>query len=108
MEENQVTPFDNMTHTRELQMLKTALPYMNGSRKRQLAILIKYMELQNTAVLFAQEDKVLSMCSVAEKDNNTCAMLNALRPFCTSNELETLDMCINIFSIMETYGSILN
>lgn len=108
MEENQLTPFDNMTQTRELQMLKTALPYMKGSRKRQFAILIKYLELQNTAVLFSQEDKVLSMCSVEEKDNNTSAMLNALRPFCTPKELETLDMIVNVFSMMETYGSILN
>ena len=107
MEENQLTPFDHMTHTRELQMLKTALPYMKGNRKRQFAILIKCMELQNTATLFSQEDKVLSMCSVGENENNTPAMLNALRPFCTQKELETLDMFINVFSMIETYGSIL-
>ena len=48
MEPNSFTPFDNMTQTRELQMLKTAIPYMKGDQKKQFAILIKYMELQNT------------------------------------------------------------
>ncbi len=84
-------------------MLKTALPYMKGNQKRQFAILIKYMELQNTAVLFSQEDKVLSMCSVEENESNLPAMLNALRPFCTSKELETVDMFVNVFSMLETW-----
>ena len=43
-----LTPFDTMTQTREIQMLKTVIPYMKSSQKKQFAILIKYMELQNT------------------------------------------------------------
>ena len=76
MEPNSFTPFDNMTQTRELQMLKTAIPYMKGDQKKQFAILIKYMELQNTIQVFNQEDKVMSMCSVSEDENSTLAMLN--------------------------------
>ena len=37
MEPNSFTPFDNMTQTRELQMLKTAIPYMKGDQKKQFA-----------------------------------------------------------------------
>ena len=54
MEPNSFTPFDNMTQTRELQMLKTAIPYMKGDQKKQFAILIKYMELQNTIHVLCQ------------------------------------------------------
>ena len=32
------TPFDYMTQTRELQMLKTMLPYMKDTQKKQFAI----------------------------------------------------------------------
>lgn len=67
MENTPFTPFDHMTQTRELQMLKTMLPYMRESQKKQFAVLIKYMELQNTVQVFSQEDKVLSMCSVDEE-----------------------------------------
>ena len=96
------TPFDYMTQTRELQMLKTMLPYMKDTQKKQFAILIKYMELQ----VFSQEDKVMSMCSVDEGSNNMVAMLNDLRVFCTSKEQETIDMLANMFSMLETYETI--
>lgn len=103
-----LTPFDNMTHTREIQMLKTALPYIKGAQKKQFAILIKYMEFQNTMNVFSQEDKVMSMCSVDEADNSTLAMLNDLRQFCTEREKETIDMLTNMFSMLETYEAIFN
>ncbi len=106
MEENNFTPFDAMTQTRELQMLKTVIPYMKGGQKKQFAILIKYMELQNTLQLFSQEDKVLSMCSVDEEENQTILLLNEIRRFCSQRELETIDMLTNLLSMMETYETI--
>ena len=54
-----LTPFDTMTQTREIQMLKTVIPYMKSSQKKQFAILIKYMELQNTLHIFSQEEQVI-------------------------------------------------
>ena len=108
MEDTPFTPFDYMTQTRELQMLKTILPYMRESQKKQFAILIKYMELQNTIQVFSQEDKVLSMCSINEESNTMLAMLNDLRQFCNSKEQETLDMLANMFSMLETYETIFN
>lgn len=106
MESIQLTTFDTMTQTRELQMLKTAIPYMKEEQKKQFAILIKYMELQNTIHVFSQQEKVLSMCSVDESENNMLAMLNDLRCFCTEKEQETIDMLVNMFSVMETYETI--
>ena len=87
-----LTPFDTMTQTREIQMLKTVIPYMKSSQKKQFAILIKYMELQ--------------MCSLPEEENNPQSLLNSLRPFCTPKELETIDMLTNMFSMLETYETI--
>lgn len=108
MEENNLTPFDYMTQTRELQMLKTVIPYMKGGQKKQFAILIKYMELQNTIQVFSQEDKVMSMCSANEESNNLVGMLQDLRQFCSPKEQETLDMLTTMFSMMETYETIFN
>lgn len=106
MEENNLTPFDYMTQRRELQMLKTIVPYIKGGQKKQFAILIKYMELQNTIQVFSQEDKVMSMCSVDESENSALSMLNELRRFCSEKELETIDMMTNLLSMMETYETI--
>ncbi len=106
MESTPITPFDNMTHTRELQMLKTVLPYMKEEQKKQFAILIKYMELQNTIQIFSQEDKVMSMCSTAEEGGGMLALLNDLRQFCGEKEQESIDMLVNMFSMLETYETI--
>ena len=100
------TPFDTMTQTREIQMLKTVIPYMKSSQKKQFAILIKYMELQNTLHIFSQEEQVLSMCSLPEEENNPQSLLNSLRPFCPPKELETIDMLTNMLSMLETYETI--
>lgn len=106
MEQTPFTSFDYMTQNRQLQMMKTILPYMKEAQKKQFAILIKYMELQNTIQIFSQEDKVLSMCSVDEESNNMVAMINDLRQFCSEKEQETLDMLTNMFSMLETYETI--
>lgn len=98
-----LTPFDHMTQKRELQMLKTVIPYLKEEQKKQFAILIKYMELQNTIQVFSQKDTVLSMCSVDEDQNSILTLLNELRQFCTEKEKETLDMFSNMFSMFETY-----
>lgn len=108
MENTPFTPFDYMTQSRQLQMLKTTLPYLRESQKKQFAIFIKYMELQNTIQVFSQEEKVLSMCSVDEEKNTTVSLLNDLRQFCTEKEQETLDTLVNLFSMLETYETIFN
>lgn len=108
MENTPFTPFDYMTQTKELQMLKTMLPYMKEAQKKQFAILIKYMELQNTIQVFSQEDKVMSMCSANEESNNLVGMLQDLRQFCSPKEQETLDILTTMFSMMETYETIFN
>lgn len=106
--ETMPTSFDTMTQTREMQMLKTILPYMRGDQKKEFAILIKYLELQNTIQVFSQEEKVLSMCSAEDTGHSMLSMLNDLRQFCTEKEQETLDTLANMFSMMETYETIFN
>ncbi len=100
-----LTAFDQLTQSREIQMMKTMIPYLKNSQKKQFAILIKYMELQNTAKLFAKEDQLISICSLPEEENNMIAMLNELRKFCTPKEAETIDNLTNILSVLETYDS---
>lgn len=109
MEENEIFPatnFDTLTQTREIQMLKTVLPYIKNSQKTQFAILIKYMELQNTLRIFSHGEQALSACSLPDEEKNPLSLLNSLRPFCTARELETVDMLSNMLSMLETYETI--
>lgn len=98
----QITEFDGLTQKRELQMLKTILPYMKQEQKRNFAILIKYIELQNTIEIFSNNNSSsLLACSVTSEEENSIAMLNDLRKFCSPKEIETIDMITNMLSIKE-------
>ncbi len=106
--ETGLTPFDAMTQSRQLQMLKTMVPYMKTGQQKHLAVLIKYMELQNTIQVFSKEENMISMCSIPENENHMLAMLDDLKKFCTDKERETLDSIANIWSMLETYGTMFN
>ena len=105
-ETNTLTTFDAMTQSRQIQMMKTVVPYLKNTQKKQFAVMIRYMELFNTMSVFSKEEQVLSMCSLPEEENNPQSLLNSLRPFCTPKELETIDMLTNMFSMLETYETI--
>ena len=96
-ETSSFTPFDYMTQTRELQMLKTMLPHERYTKK-QFAILINIWSCKTPSRCSRRKTRVMSMCSVDEGSNNMVAMLNDLRAFCTSKEQETIDMLRRICS----------
>ena len=44
MDENSLfTPFDEITQTRELQMLKTIIPYMPHDSQKQMTLMVHYI-----------------------------------------------------------------
>ena len=100
------TIFDTLTQTREIQMLKTAIPYMKQSQKRQFAILIKYMELQRAVQIFSSDNASIAACEVPEDQNNSLNMLNELRKYATLKELETIDMLTNLFSMLRLFSDL--
>lgn len=107
-ETNHVTPYDEMMQTRELQMLKTIVPYMNSSRQMQMIMFIQYLEFQHTYKLMKQGAPALSACSIPEGTDKRTAMLNELRCFCTPKEQETIDTLLNLFCIMDNYEMFMN
>ena len=49
MDENSLfTPFDEITQTRELQMLKTIIPYMPHDSQKQMTLMVHYISLMNS------------------------------------------------------------
>ena len=102
------TIFDTLTQTREIQMLKTAIPYMKQAQKRQFAILIKYMELQKTAQLFSTSNNAsISACELPDEERNSLNMLNDIRKYATPKEQEMIDTLTNLFSMMSLYSEVL-
>ena len=97
------TAFDEKTQNTVLQILKPALPYMRGSRQKEILTLIKSIELKKSIDLIDSDDTSLSICSTENPMENTLQMLSDIRKFCTEQEQEHIDMILNIFSMFSTY-----
>ena len=101
------TIFDTLTQSRELQMLKTAIPYMQNTQKRQFAILIKYLELQRAMQVFVPGTASLATCEIPAEENNTLNMLSEIRKFATPREQEIIDNVTNLVSMMSLYSDVM-
>lgn len=109
MDQNQyVTEYDELVQTRELQMLKSMLPFVQTNSQMPLAILIQSIEFRNTVRMFQNNANVLSACSVNNEPDRRNAMLQTLRRFCTPKERETIDTLLNIMCVMENYDAFTN
>lgn len=104
-QENYITEYDGLVQTRELQMLKSMLPFMNLNNQMPIAILIQSMEFRNTLRVFQNNANALTTCSINNEPEKRNAMLSTLRKFCTPKERETIDNILNIISIMENYDA---
>ena len=101
------TIFDTLTQSREIQMLKTAVPYMKPSQKRQFAMLIKYMELKRAMQVFAPGTASLAACELPAEENNSLNMLTEMRKYATPREQEMIDNLTNLFSMMSLYSDVM-
>jgi len=97
------TLLDEQLQSRELQILKTTIPYLKDSQQKDLAIFAKCLELQKTIHFFQGNSNNLSICSVDNPEENTINMLNEIRPYCNEKELENLDSFINMFQLFSAY-----
>lgn len=99
-EENIITPFDEITQTKELQILKTMIPYMPQNTQKQLTVMVHYVSLINSMKVISQAPAL----SVAESETTAdrrLAMLNSIKKYCSKNEQETIDNILNIFSFLD-------
>ncbi len=100
------TIFDTLTASREIQMLKSAIPYMNPSHKRPFAIFIKYMELQKAMQEFMPGTESLAACEVPAEENNRFHMLTEIRKYATPKEQELIDNLTSLFSMLSLYSDV--
>lgn len=100
------TSFDIETQSRNIQMLKTVIPYMDSSRQRTFALMVKFLELRNVATLFNQEPVSLSMCSTDDPSEKRIQLLNDIKKFCTPSEQDSIDMMMTAFQMFSSYDTI--
>ncbi len=100
-----LTEYDEHVQTRELQMLKSMLPFVSPKNQMSLAMLIQYIAFRNTMKMFQNNTDVLSAASFTNESDRRNAMLQTMRRFCTPKERETIDNILNIINVIENYES---
>ena len=102
MEENAtLTPYDEMLQTKDVQILKSNVPFLEYDAQRQAALLIHCLELRHITSIFSSKENTLSICSVPDGTDKRTALLTAVRKYCTPKEQETIDTLLNLFCIMD-------
>ena len=94
------TPFDEITQTKELQMLKTIVPYLSKDKQRPLVMMISCMAMLNSMKVLS-ETPALSVAETESPSDRRIAMLNALKKYFSPSEQETIDNILNVFSILD-------
>lgn len=98
---------DTLIQDRHLEMMKAAIPYLAASRQRNMAMMVKFMELQRTMALFQNPENNLRMCSEDEGEQDApIQMLTAIREYCTDREKDMVDNIINFVQMFSTYGTL--
>ena len=107
-QDNLFTEYDNLVQTRELQMMKSMLPFVGIKQQKPLALLIQSLQFRNAVRILQNDENVLSACAipVSNETEKRNAMIQTLRRFCTPKEKETIDTLLNIMCVMETYDSL--
>ena len=94
------TPFVEITQTKELQMLKTIVPYLSKDKQRPLVMMISCMAMVNSMKVLS-ETPALSVAETETPSDRRIAMLNALKKYFSPSEQETIDNILNVFSILD-------
>lgn len=102
-----INSLDSLIQDRQLQMMKTALPYINNSAQKSMAFMIKFMELERTISVFNSPEISMQMCAIPEEEEpRVLQLLSALREFCTEKERETIDMLLNYMQMFSAYETL--
>lgn len=106
-EQNMFTPFDEMVQTKELQMLKTLIPYLPSQKQKQIIYLINYLQFKNAMQVIENPPASLCAAEVGSGNETLTAVLNALKKYCSPKEQETIDTITNLLCIVENYDTLL-
>ena len=99
---------DEVINNQQMQIIKTAIPYLNYELQRQIAVVIKFLELKNTFQIYNNNNfnkiQALNLMSHPKE-----SMLQSVRTVCSDDNKNLIDIIINILNInklMNTYKNL--
>jgi hypothetical protein len=108
MEDSMNVTYDDLVQTRNVQMLKSVVPFLDFSTQKTFAMLIQFLEFRNASEAFSKRDNSMAACALPNGPDRRNAMLTAIRQYCTPKEQETIDTILNLFCVMDNYEMLNN
>ncbi len=91
-----LTDLDYAIADHHMQMLKAAIPFMKIPEQRTCSMFVKWNELVRTMNFFsANDDGMLSICSLDEEHTSPSDMLAAVKPYANQREQDFIDLLLN-------------
>lgn len=95
---------DQIANGNHLLMMKAAIPYLPQPGQQFMALYTKAAELTNILGYYRSAPD-MSACSAETRQSSPAEMLQDIRCFCSHEEQETIDQCIQVFQMMNLYMS---
>ena len=107
-EELFITEYDEMLQSKELQIMKSMLPYLDNQSKKTASLFISYITFQKAMNLISKNENVISIAEYSNDMERRIGMLNTAKKFCNKKEQETIDNIINMIYVMDNYENLMN
>ena len=99
--------FDQAICDKKLQIMKTALPYINPREQKLLSLFLISEEMKNTVNFYRDNNSdCIGICSIENEKRTSQNMINDIKNILSDKECEKLDNIlnfINLFSIAKLY-----
>jgi DNA replication protein DnaD len=102
MENESLSLYEDRTQSKEINILKTVLPYLNSTSQKHISMLISYMQMQRTMEYFENPENTMQLCAM-EKQDHTADILHAVKKHCTPKEQQQIDQALNALQMISTY-----
>ena len=99
MEDGTRTILDAFQPSVELEFFKTFLPFFPPNQQRELAVLIKFLELQQLLDFIRRPQ-----CTCRQQEMTPMHVMEAMRSSMPQENAEQLDMILSMMSLMESGG----
>ncbi len=101
--QDKVTAFDTLFTTNYIQKLKILMPYFDRSMQKNIAVYIKYLELQYTMNFFRHHPSADISLLPHESSMNYGKLCGEMIPYCTESERRQMENMQNMFRTFEQY-----
>ena len=98
---DKLTPFDKLTFSSELQLMKLCVPYISPNTRRMLALYIKFTELQNTLHFFSGPASRLHSQDFEKQLQTPMQLFDEILPYMPEQISEQFEQIKGMMDMME-------